>query len=259
MNITFAGDWHGVLADAQQIIEHPDTSQIIVHLGDLGLFDLSYPQDLTNLLTLHDRYLFFIDGNHEDFDLLHSFTINPDPNPISQGPTRQITPRIFHLPRASTHTFGTDTTFLAFGGAYSIDRKYRTLGLSYWEEEVPSPETFRLAQQISLPPYSVFLSHDTPFLPPHLENIYQAEYPKASFFYGEGHVNNTDNFRLDLQHLFSSLSHTPSAIIHGHHHRSLFHYRGVNGTEVHVLGLADGSYPLKESTVTLYFDKENND
>lgn len=77
----------------------------------------------------------FCDGNHEDFNLLYSYPVKL----WNGGLVHEIRPNIFHLMRGEIFTIE-DKTFFIFGGAESVDRKYRTEGISWWKEEVCSAD-----------------------------------------------------------------------------------------------------------------------
>ena len=78
-----------------------------------------------------------IDGNHENFD-----RINSGEFPIYEwhgGLVQEFRPHVLHLMRGEI--FDLDgISVLAFGGANSTDREYRTEGISWWAEERPSIE-----------------------------------------------------------------------------------------------------------------------
>ena len=77
----------------------------------------------------------FVDGNHENFDLLCSY-------PVSQwngGKVHIVKPDIIHLMRGQVFELEGSTIF-TFGGATSIDKYMRKEGVSWWREEMPSYE-----------------------------------------------------------------------------------------------------------------------
>ena len=81
-------------------------------------------------LERYNTYLYFVDGNHENYDLLYGY-------PIAEDGTRPLRPRIRHLPRGTLIRIGGLDVF-AFGGAKSTDRGEECLGRGYWREELPS-------------------------------------------------------------------------------------------------------------------------
>lgn len=77
----------------------------------------------------------FVDGNHENFDLLNSYPVET----WNGGKVHKIKPDIIHLMRGQV--FGIEgKTIFTFGGATSIDREWRTEGKSWWKQEVPTRE-----------------------------------------------------------------------------------------------------------------------
>lgn len=75
----------------------------------------------------------WIDGNHENFDILREYPLK---NKFG-GKVREITPNIFHLERGQILTVD-GKKFFVMGGARSHDIEYRTEHISWWQEEVPS-------------------------------------------------------------------------------------------------------------------------
>lgn len=75
----------------------------------------------------------FVDGNHENFDLLNAFPIEM----WNGGKIHRIRDNIIHLMRGQVYEIE-GKTFFTFGGATSIDKIYRTENVSWWKEELPS-------------------------------------------------------------------------------------------------------------------------
>ena len=75
----------------------------------------------------------FVDGNHENFDLLNAY---PESD-WNGGKVHFIAPDIIHLMRGQVFTIE-DNTIFTFGGATSIDKRFRAEGLTWWKEEMPS-------------------------------------------------------------------------------------------------------------------------
>lgn len=75
----------------------------------------------------------FIDGNHENFNLLSTFeTVD-----FCGGKAHKISKSIFHLMRGQVYEIDNKKLF-TFGGASSHDKAHRTEGVSWWKEELPS-------------------------------------------------------------------------------------------------------------------------
>lgn len=77
----------------------------------------------------------FCDGNHENFDLLYEFPVVE----WNGGKVHQIRESVFHLMRGEIYTIE-GKTFFVLGGAESTDKEWRTEGISWWAQEVPSKE-----------------------------------------------------------------------------------------------------------------------
>ena len=75
----------------------------------------------------------FVDGNHENFDLLDSFPVEM----WKGGKVHKIKPDIIHLMRGQVFEIDGKTIF-TFGGATSIDKDYRVEGVSWWRQELPT-------------------------------------------------------------------------------------------------------------------------
>ena len=67
----------------------------------------------------------FVDGNHENFDLLNSYPVEI----WKGGKVHRVKPNITHLMRGQVFEIEGKTIF-TFGGATSIDRDFRTEGMS---------------------------------------------------------------------------------------------------------------------------------
>lgn len=77
----------------------------------------------------------FIDGNHENH---HSLAIYPVEE-WNGGKVHKISDSVYHLMRGEYYNID-GRTFWTMGGAESVDRAYRTEGVSWWPEEMPSRE-----------------------------------------------------------------------------------------------------------------------
>lgn len=75
----------------------------------------------------------FCDGNHENHHLLADYPVEE----WNGGKVHKITDSIIHLMRGQVYNINGET-FFVMGGALSIDKHYRKINVSWWEEEVPS-------------------------------------------------------------------------------------------------------------------------
>lgn len=82
----------------------------------------------------------FIDGNHENFNLIKQY-------PISEwngGKVQFITPSIIHLIRGEIYNID-GYSFFAMGGASSHDIEFRTENISWWKDELPNDQEYENA------------------------------------------------------------------------------------------------------------------
>ncbi len=137
--IYITGDTHG-LQDFNKLHifagEHPELTlnDYVVIAGDFGgvWSDRTLVADLKYYTELPFTVL-FVDGNHENFDLLNSFPVEE----WKGGKVHKIRPNIIHLMRGQVYEIEGKTIF-TFGGATSVDREYRRKGVSWWAQELPT-------------------------------------------------------------------------------------------------------------------------
>jgi hypothetical protein len=153
--IAFAGDWHANtrwgIAAIQYAAER--AADVIVHLGDFGYeYRAAFLDGLDRALTRTGLRLLFVDGNHEDFPTLLRY-------PVRTNGLRQVTSRIWHLPRGFRWAWG-GISWLALGGAHSVDRPWREPGTSWWREETITDVDMQRATTGGA--VDVMVSHDCP-------------------------------------------------------------------------------------------------
>ena len=146
------GDIHGDLMRFLPVMTEKD---YVVVCGDFGIpwgrlphqdgrmrqgQPISYKdgKKLKQLAKLKATFL-FVDGNHENFDLLEKF----EEREWHSGKVHVIQDNVLHLMRGEVFTLG-DITFLAFGGAKSSDRYWRQTGISWWEQETATDQAYAL-------------------------------------------------------------------------------------------------------------------
>ena len=122
-----AGDWHGNTTYAVQAIASLSEIPVLLHTGDFGFrFHPDFIRGVDEAAEAADLTIAFVDGNHDDHDLLASLPIT--------GGVRRVSNRIWHLPRGARWTWG-GVRYLALGGASSIDRSWRVPGTEWWPAE----------------------------------------------------------------------------------------------------------------------------
>lgn len=119
-------------------------SDYLIICGDFGLLWDGSPEDEYWLDWLENKpwTTLWIDGNHENYDMLKAYPQEE----WQSGTVQRIREHVLHLCRGSVFELE-EKKFFAFGGAESHDKKYRTLGRSLWEEELPSPEEIEKGRQ----------------------------------------------------------------------------------------------------------------
>ncbi len=117
---------------------HPELTKndYIIIAGDFGgvWAKESLERDLKLFSDLPLTVL-FIDGNHENFDLLNAYPIEL----WNGGKVHKIKPDIIHLMRGQVFEIEGKIIF-TFGGATSVDRDWRVEGESWWSQELPTYE-----------------------------------------------------------------------------------------------------------------------
>ena len=81
----------------------------------------------------------FIDGNHENFDLLNKYEVIE----WNGGKIHRIKSSILHLMRGQVYNIDNKKIF-TFGGGASADKLDRIIGESWWEEEIPSKKEMKI-------------------------------------------------------------------------------------------------------------------
>mgnify|MGYP004543394643 CR=1 FL=1 len=79
----------------------------------------------------------FVDGNHENFDMLYSLPIVE----FCQGTAHKIDNGIYHLMRGEVYAIDGKKVFV-FGGADSHDKEYRTERKNWWRSEMPNEQEY---------------------------------------------------------------------------------------------------------------------
>lgn len=135
--IGITGDIHGDLSlkRIKKAIEMGYDLLIVV--GDFGYLWDNSKEELKTLEIIENMpiTILFIDGNHENFNLLKEYPISK----WNGGNVRFIRKNIIHLLRGEVFNIN-DKKYFTFGGAKSVDRFMRTENVDFWEEEMPNLE-----------------------------------------------------------------------------------------------------------------------
>lgn len=144
--IYLSGDIHANV-DIQKVItffgqptDQPLSKEdYLIILGDTGICWDDGSQDDWVKQTLQELPVttLFIDGNHENFDLLSEYPVME----WQGGKVHEIEEGILHLMRGQIFEIE-GKTFFTFGGGNSVDKWKRIEGTSWWPEEMPSQDEY---------------------------------------------------------------------------------------------------------------------
>ncbi len=135
--IYITGDTHGERDKINNLeiqLELTENDYLII-AGDFGfIFNNNYLEELIlNELSTKPFKILFVDGNHECFPAIFRY-----PEEMwNGGKVHKIRDNIFHMMRGQVFEIEGKKIF-TMGGAYSVDRMFRKLNVSYWEEEIPN-------------------------------------------------------------------------------------------------------------------------
>lgn len=216
--VVVAGDWHGNTDWAVGVIEQlpqllPDEPHpLVLHAGDFGVWPghtgRAYLDAVSAALARVNGTLRFVDGNHEDHNRLVLYLAG-DPHrdrPIQMQGSPDAPWRCWWLPRGARWTWH-GRTWLALGGAVSVDRAHRRPGRDWWPREQIDADDITVAT--SGGPADVMLTHDCPAAVP-------LKLPVPSRSWAQIDLDEAQLHRQRLQHVVDVVR--PSHLIHGHYH-----------------------------------------
>ena len=143
--VFITGDMHGdieieKITRWKKTADDLDRSDLLIVCGDMGFFwdGAGYDRYIKRYWEQQPFTVLWIDGNHENFDIL-------DKQPTMtkwDGRVQQCGENIYHLCRGEIYNFY-GKTFFCFGGATSHDKLRRKEGLTWWSREIPSIEEMK--------------------------------------------------------------------------------------------------------------------
>ena len=186
--IIVTGDIHGNPSQRLNVENFPEgktftKEDYVIILGDFGLVwdDSAMEHSCLDWLENKPWTTLFIDGNHENYDLLNKFPIEE----WGGGRVQKIRSSVIHLLRGEVYDIG-GYKFFAMGGARSHDiqdgvlevgdprikiwkkddfKLFRINHISWWEEEIPNEEERKNAlKNLAENDYKVdyILTHEAP-------------------------------------------------------------------------------------------------
>jgi Icc-related predicted phosphoesterase len=200
--IAFIGDLHMNDRWAVAAIEHAKAqgADVLVQVGDFGFtFEPGFVRAVTDALFRMDLPLLFIEGNHDWPGALRG--------PLNSNGLREIRQNLWHIPRGYRWQWG-GLTFLGCGGAHSVDRQWRTEGMSWWPEEaITEADVDRCGTGRA----DVLICHDVPAGVPLPGVGRNSSWPAEE-------IAASDAQRALLREI--ALNTGPRLVVHGHHHRN---------------------------------------
>lgn len=229
MKVLFLGDTHGNARWLNMVFETAAGNEIdaIFVVGDFGYWEhqeggAEFLDVVQELAVESGIDLYWLDGNHENHPLLREkYTETDDRGFIL------IRPNVFYAPRGHRWTWD-GIRFMSLGGATSIDKRWRTEGVSWWpEEDLTQAEVD--AALADPTPVDILLTHDKPLLS-------DPQWGQRPVY--EELLANQEK----VQQVVDAL--TPRLLIHGHlHHRYTHDMADRNDHVTRVVGLnCDGAH-----------------
>ena len=216
--ILVAGDFHGNLDHQGRVYQAAQNhgADAIVQVGDWGYWptpsgNIPMADHAAKMYAKTGIPQYWLDGNHEHFDMLEALGLYG-----GEG-MQKMQDGLYYLPRGTRWQWN-GKKYLAFGGAYSIDKDWRTPHVSWFPQELP---TWKQVDEVldNPDPVDIMFSHDSPVWPVGLHSNYKtdamSEYSRQAIRAIVNHVN-------------------PTLLYHGHYHHP---WKGMyNSTRVVGLG-----------------------
>jgi len=238
MKIAYAGDWHANKHWATIAIQYAreNGAEHILHLGDFGYdFSPGFRNAVELALSQAHINLWFVDGNHENFNWLYGQKAFDDGR-------RPISKHVYHLPRGYQWNWN-GNQFMAVGGAYSVDRKWREENISYWlDEEITDEEVEKACAGERA---DILISHDCPtgaIIPGIDDSEPNTMFPAWAIAAAQQH-------RGQLRKMVDVIQ--PKEIWHGHYHRRYDTLANFGYGSVDVHGLDMDATRLEDNVVVV--------
>lgn len=156
------GDLHGNWLYARQVFEKAKRNDCtrIIQVGDMGIWPgdqgEQYINQISKMAQKFNIDFIFLPGNHEDYNQLDKFEKDFE---YEIGELMEIKPRLFYTGKYNKIELA-DKQIGFVGGAVSIDRKWRTLNKSWWNQEQLSKTQAQAAMAMGKVDY--LFTHDCP-------------------------------------------------------------------------------------------------
>lgn len=233
MNIMFLGDIHAQVHQIPFLTAKSLGADAIFQVGDFGyVYQHKFVDALAKEVRRHEIPVYWIDGNHDNGKYLK------DAGAWGASTFQELWPQVFYVPRGMKWEWD-GVSFVGLGGAYSIDRPFRTLGVSWWEEEETTERDVERA--CSHGQVDVLVTHDAPLNVYPLEELL-SDAGRNAAIQAQG-FRGLDESRLVRRLIAETTNKTkPQLVIHGHYHYRYdgeYHPYGVD-SPIRVVGLDQG-------------------
>jgi Icc-related predicted phosphoesterase len=223
-NVLIVGDVHGNLAWWHKILDATEitTTDIILQVGDFGYWPhrewgQKYLAGVEKLLAERNLSCVFVDGNHDNHEWLFQL-------PKRADGFVEVSPHVIYAPRTHRWTWN-NVRFMSLGGASSIDRGNRSMGASWWPQELLSSGDYYKA--VDGEEIDVLVCHDTP--------------SKVKLDFKADDMPTVSN-RMLLQAVVEATH--PKLVVHGHYHSLIQQKIALtNGGFSKVVGLSRDKFP----------------
>ena len=141
--IYLAADIHGHIRLErlkEQLRSFPITdNDYLIILGDAGIiWSETEHREVRSFYDGLPLTTLFLDGNHENFDLLEAYPATS----YMGGTVHKISDKIYHLVRGEIYTID-KKTFFAFGGGFSLKKLTNSSPVYVWEREMPDEAEYK--------------------------------------------------------------------------------------------------------------------
>jgi hypothetical protein len=154
-NSYILGDVHGEWGKLNEFI-NKKKPYAIYQTGDFGWWPGHKGFEI-DIIKNGKTKIFWCDGNHENHDDLERIR-NEHPDAIKSNSPIEVAPNIFYCPRGTVITLEDGRKMMFFGGASSIDKKWRTPGYDWFSGEDIRPHDLDSLDEIG----DIDISHTCP-------------------------------------------------------------------------------------------------
>lgn len=240
MSIFITGDTHARLDDRfNYLTSVMREKDVLIVLGDLGF---SW-NEMTELLWKTEDFPFItfsVLGNHENYHRIYNLYEEVE---IFGGKAYKLSDGTYYAKNGEMYEIE-GKKFFVFGGAVSIDKDYRTPGLSWWPEEIPTKADYNHALEVLEEnnwTFNYLLTHTC-----------EDELSKSMFGYNYIIPDTTANMIQQLKFEIKFHNGKFSKHFFGHHHQ----YSTYFGVDFDVFSLYNEVYNLDTGEVKFF--KGNN-